>query len=101
MGEKVSQSIIDFSSDPHSSQELKELSTCFEEGKASSPEIISSELLASKRVVVTGSFDFASRNEIKEFVEMHGGVVSGSVSKNTSVVFVGEKAEVRPTKLAP
>ena len=98
VGEKVSQSIIDFSSDPHSSQELKELSTCFEEGKASSPESISSELLASKRVVVTGSFDFASRNEIKEFVEMHGGVVSGSVSKNTSVVFVGEKAGSKANK---
>ena len=97
VGEKVSQSIIDFFNDPHSYQELKELSTCFEEGKASSPESISSELLASKRVVVTRSFDFASRNEIKEFVEMHGGVVS-SVSKNTSVVFVGERAGSKANK---
>ena len=98
VGEKVSQSIVDFANDPNSSQEIKELSTCFEYSNASSPQGVSSELLASKRVVVTGSFDFASRNEIKEFVELHGGIVSGSVSKNTSVVFVGEKAGSKADK---
>ena len=99
VGEKVSQSIVDFANDPNSSQEIKELSTCFEySSNASSPQNVSSELLASKRVVVTGSFDFASRNEIKEFVELHGGNVSGSVSKNTSVVFVGEKAGSKADK---
>ncbi|MEC8835820.1 MAG: helix-hairpin-helix domain-containing protein, partial [Bacteroidota bacterium] len=98
VGEKVSQSIVDFANDSDSSQEIKELSTCFEYSNASSPESVSSELLASKRVVVTGSFDFASRNEIKDFVESHGGVVSGSVSKNTSVVFIGEKAGSKADK---
>ena len=98
VGEKVSQSIIDFSSDLNSSQELKELSACFDNKNASNPESVSSELLASKRVVVTGSFNFASRNEIKEFIEIHGGIVSGSVSKNTSVVFVGEKAGSKADK---
>ena len=98
VGEKVSQSIVDFSNNSNSSQELKELSACFDQSNASNPEVVSSELLASKRVVVTGSFDFASRNEIKEFVEMHGGVVSGSVSKNTSVVFIGEKAGTKADK---
>ena len=98
IGEKVSQSIVDFSNNSNSSQELKELSACFDQSNASNPEVVSSELLASKRVVVTGSFDFASRNEIKEFVEMHGGVVSGSVSKNTSVVFIGEKAGTKADK---
>lgn len=98
VGEKVSQSIVGFANDLRCFQELKELSACFEYDNASSPESVSSELLASKRVVVTGSFDFASRNEIKEFVEMHGGMVSGSVSKNTSVVFVGEKAGSKEDK---
>ena len=98
VGEKVSRSIVDFTNDPISSQEIKELSTFFEYNNASSPQGVSSELLASKRVVVTGSFDFASRNEIKEFVELHGGIVSGSVSKNTSVVFIGEKAGSKADK---
>ena len=98
IGERVGQSIVNFSSDPNSYQELKELSACFCYNDASNPGSVSSELLASKRVVITGSFDFASRNLIKEFVELHGGSVSGSVSKNTTVVFVGEKAGSKAEK---
>ena len=39
VGEKVSQSIVDFSNDPNSSQQLKELSACFDYSNASSQRV--------------------------------------------------------------
>ena len=72
--------------------EVSELSRCFEEQKeTTNQDFVSSGPLASQRVVVTGGFSFASREEIKGFIEELGGVVSSSVSKKTSFVIVGEK----------
>jgi DNA ligase (NAD+) len=41
-------------------------------------------------VVITGSMEEYSRDEAKEAVQVRGGKVSGSVSKKTSFVVVGE-----------
>ena len=54
IGEKVSQSIVGFANDPRCFEELKELSACFEYTRQAARSV-SSELLASKRVVVTGA----------------------------------------------
>lgn len=43
-----------------------------------------------KLVVITGTIEGIRRSEIKEFVEINGGRVSGSVSKNTDYVIIGE-----------
>ncbi len=40
--------------------------------------------------VLTGSLQFLTRDEAKERIRMAGGNISGSVSKNTSYVIVGE-----------
>ena len=92
IGEKVCASILSFTQDPRVINEVSELSQCFEEQKeTSNPDFVSSGPLASQRVVVTGGFSFASREEIKGFIEELGGVVSSSVSKKTSFIIVGEK----------
>jgi DNA ligase (NAD+) len=41
-------------------------------------------------VVVTGSLPGFSRDEAREAILLHGGKASGSVSKNTSFVVVGD-----------
>jgi len=46
--------------------------------------------LAGKTFVVTGTLAGFTRDGVKEFIEQHGGKVTGSVSKNTDYVVVGE-----------
>jgi len=46
--------------------------------------------LAGKTFVVTGTLAGFSREGVKEYIEAHGGKVTGSVSKNTDYLVVGE-----------
>lgn len=48
--------------------------------------------LAGKTLVVTGTLPTLSRNEAKDLIEQAGGKVTGSVSKKTDYVVVGEDA---------
>jgi DNA ligase (NAD+) len=48
--------------------------------------------LAGKTIVVTGTLQKFSRDEIKELIHAHGGKPAGSVSKQTDYVVAGEKA---------
>ena len=53
-------------------------------------EIEEDSIFTDKVVVITGSIEGLNRKEIKAFVERMGGKVTGSVSKNTDYVIVGE-----------
>ena len=48
--------------------------------------------LSGKTFVITGTLPTMSREEAKTFIEAHGGKVTGSVSKKTSIVLAGESA---------
>lgn len=48
------------------------------------------QTLAGKTIVVTGTLASYGRNQIEEVIRQHGGKASSSVSKNTSMVLVGE-----------
>jgi DNA ligase (NAD+) len=50
------------------------------------------QTLSGLTVVVTGSLEGFSRDETKEAILARGGKASGSVSKNTDYVVVGENA---------
>ncbi|MGL5929173.1 MAG: NAD-dependent DNA ligase LigA [Dermatophilaceae bacterium] len=56
------------------------------------------QTLAGMTIVVTGSLDGFSRDEIKEAILAHGGKASGSVSKKTDYVVVGENAGTKEAK---
>lgn len=49
-------------------------------------------------IVATGTFATFTRDSINETIEAHGGKATGSVSKKTSAVVVGEKAGSKATK---
>ncbi|MFM7309021.1 MAG: BRCT domain-containing protein, partial [Flavobacteriales bacterium] len=49
-----------------------------------------SNILEGKTVVVSGVFQHFSRDGIKASVEQHGGKLSGSISKKTSMVIAGD-----------
>ena len=48
--------------------------------------------LAGKTIVITGTLPKRSRSEMEELIKASGGKVTGSVSKSTSLVVVGEEA---------
>jgi DNA ligase (NAD+) len=49
------------------------------------------EKLKDKKFVVSGVFEKFSREELKISIENNGGIVSGSISKNTDFVIAGDK----------
>jgi DNA ligase (NAD+) len=48
--------------------------------------------LSGKTLVVTGTLEKYTRNEIESLIEQHGGRVTSSVSKSTDYLVAGEKA---------
>lgn len=48
--------------------------------------------LDNETVVLTGNISFASRDELKQWFELNGAKVTGSVSKNTSLLVAGPGA---------
>ena len=54
------------------------------------PKVIQDDNFTNKKFVITGTISFMSRDEIKNYIENHGGETSDSVSKKTDVVIVGE-----------
>lgn len=59
---------------------------------------ITSDILAGKTIVITGTLPTLSRNEAKELVEANGGKAAGSVSKKTDYVLAGEAAGSKLSK---
>lgn len=57
-----------------------------------------SQKLKDSVIVITGSFEGYSREDLKQLVIDHGGKPSDSVSKKTSYVLVGENAGSKETK---
>lgn len=99
IGDRIAQSIVDFSNDLGNIQivdRLKayglqlEVSKESEEGKT--------DLLNGKSIVVSGVFHVLSRNELKKSIEDNGGKVSSSISKKTSFIVAGDK--MGPSKFA-
>lgn len=62
------------------------------------PQQPTGDKLTGKTIVITGSFEGYSREDLKEMVLQNGGKPSDSVSKKTSYVLVGENAGTKETK---
>lgn len=89
VGEVLSNSIISYFKDKEKLNEINNLVNMGVNTMYYSGQVESDERLFGKRFVITGSFTFATRDEIKKFIEDRGGMTSSSVSKNTSAVIVG------------
>lgn len=77
----------------HVIQRLREAGVNFE-----SKRIISDTRFAGKTFVLTGALSKFTREEATEKIELFGGKASGSVSKKTSYVVVGENAGSKERK---
>ncbi|MDA3883948.1 MAG: NAD-dependent DNA ligase LigA, partial [Bacteroidales bacterium] len=59
---------------------------------------LQSNTLDDKKIIISGTFEQYSRDEIKELIEKHGGKNVSSISKNTDFLLAGEG--IGPSKLA-
>lgn len=58
----------------------------------------SSQILAGKTFVITGTLPSLKRDEAKKLIEQAGGKVTGSISKKTDYLLLGENAGSKLTK---
>lgn len=90
IGEIIAKSVIGYFQDEVHCLEIDRLKRIGLNTKYLGTPITMNENFANKRFVLTGSLKLFSRNEAKEKIESLGGKTVDSVSKNTSVVIVGD-----------
>lgn len=90
IGEIVAESVIKFFKQEKILNNINELIQCGVKPYYTENEVYEN-IFNGKTVVVTGSLQNYSRTEIKEKLESLGAKVSGSVSKKTDYVLVGEE----------
>ena len=91
IGAKIAQSIVSFFADERSRalvNRLKEYGLQME--LAQEVQEGGTDLLKDKIIVISGVFNYHSRDEYKALIERHGGKNSGSISAKTSFVLAGD-----------
>lgn len=92
VGEIVAKSIVEFFKQENINNSIRELLELGVEPISDVREVKENNELNGKTVVVTGTLEGYTRNEIKEKLLSLGAKVSGSVSKKTDFLLAGEKA---------
>lgn len=90
IGGIIAKSIVDYFSDDHNRAIVEELKDLGLNMTYLGKKVESNDIFANKTFVLTGSLTIFTRDEASEKIELLGGKTSGSVSKKTSVVIVGE-----------
>jgi len=72
--------------------DVRSLGLKLTQDRKAAPVGLSADVLKGKTVVVTGTLMRYKREEIEELIKSLGGKASGSVSKKTDFVVIGEKA---------
>ena len=96
VGEVTAQNIFDWFRQPQSEhliRRLREAGVNFE-----SKRVVTDTRFAGKTFVLTGALSKFTREEATERIEAYGGKASGSVSRKTSFVVVGENAGSKERK---
>lgn len=96
IGEVIASSVHAYLAEPRNRQLVERLAQAglqMEAGK----QVLASDALLGKTIVISGTFAHHSREEYKTMIEAHGGKNVGSISKKTSFVLAGEG--VGPSKL--
>lgn len=98
IGIKIAQSVIEYFEVEENRTIVAELATAGLKMESEIVEqVLESEALVGKKIVVSGVFEKYSRNEIKALIEQHGGKNVGSISGSTDFVLAGDK--MGPSKL--
>ena len=91
IGEKIASSVKEFFNDKEALEIINTLKLHglqFEIIENNNEQL--SEKLINKSIVISGVFEKYSRDELKKLIELNGGKISSSISKNTSFILAGE-----------
>ena len=91
VGEKLADTLLDYFSIPEHLQTIAELKAAglkFQEEESENRTL--SEKLKGMTIVISGTFTI-SREELKKYIEQHGGKIGSSISGNTTYMVAGEK----------
>ena len=91
IGPIIAQSVYDFLHSKFGAETIEDLKSVGVKMK-SAAQAGGSRRLEGKTLVVTGTLQKYSRDEIEELIAQHGGHAASSVSKSTDYVVAGEKA---------
>lgn len=91
VGEVIADSIRAFFEDDTNIQLIERLRQAGVQLELPQDQRAKSNVLNGASFVVSGTFQHFSRDEIKDFIEQHGGVVRTSVSSKTDFLVVGEE----------
>ena len=98
IGDRIAQSILDFSSDLGNIQLVNRLKVSGVQLEVSAESLENqTDKLHGQIFVVSGVFYQMSRNELKKAIEDNGGKVSSSISKKTNFIVAGDN--MGPSKL--
>ena len=99
IGDRIAQSILDFSNDLGNIQLIDKLKLSGVQLEVSAESLENqTDKLQGNIFVVSGVFHQMSRNELKKAIEDNGGKVSSSISKKTTYIVAGDN--MGPSKLA-
>ncbi len=90
IGSIIAKSVVDYFNDNHNRAIVEELKDLGINTTYLGKTIETNKTFENKTFVLTGSLTIFTREEASEKIELLGGKTSGSVSKKTSVVIVGE-----------
>lgn len=91
IGDRIAQSIVDFSNNLMNIQLIDRLKSYGVQLQLSAKALENqTEILQGKIFVVSGVFTKMTRNELKKSIEDNGGKVSSSISKKTTYIIAGD-----------
>lgn len=98
VGEVIANSILSYFRNPTNREIVERLRACGLQMSIVSDEAApASNVLEGKSIVISGVFQYHSRDEYKALIERHGGKNVGSISGKTSFILAGEN--MGPSKL--
>jgi DNA ligase (NAD+) len=98
IGERIAQSFIDWFAVSQNRELVERLRTVGLQFELSEEQMAgTTDKLAGLSIIISGTFEKHSREELKEMIEKHGGKNVGSISKNTSYMLAGDN--MGPSKL--
>ncbi|MCU0377016.1 MAG: NAD-dependent DNA ligase LigA [Bacteroidales bacterium] len=98
IGPRISTSVKEYFADPDNIEIISRLKAAGMTFEGPAREMTAKGPLSGKTIVVSGSFQNFTREELKSLIEAAGGKIAGSVSGSTS--FIVEGSEMGPAKRA-
>jgi DNA ligase (NAD+) len=89
IGDKVSQSIIEFFVQKHN---MDVISSLIKSGIHIEYEKVKKGIWSNKTIAITGTFASISRKELQAIIESQGGIVASQISSQTDILLLGSDA---------